>query len=788
MSSTATDATDARVVAPRASRPTRVEQKAPFVPCLFLERGTILVDRGEGFASNFIEVETAVLRVSFGYPAFEASASAPPSDHRRDLDAEARARRCLEGFGAVDVECLEDCVVSPGAEVDYILDVDADPDVLVSFGAQAVPRLRELGWKVDVASDYPCRVVQSRGWYASLGSSESDERDWFELELGVEVDGELVDLVPALVDLIERKGSLAGLIGSRRAATALPLGDGRYLAVPPDRLRTIVRVLAELYEIEGIPRGGPVRIPAMVPSYLEALEEALPGGASAWRGDVVARTRARALTRGLTSEDVETPSELRATLRPYQREGLAWLQTLRVCGAGGILADDMGLGKTLQTIAHIVAEKTSGRMDRPVLVVAPTSLVGNWKNEFQKFAPCLKVVVLHGPHRHRRHAELDDADVVITTYPLVIRDEDVFDARSFYLMVLDEAQTIKNVRSRAHQAVKAIDAEYRLCLSGTPVENNLEELWAQFDLLMPGLLGDAPRFRTAFRYPIERDGNVERLQALRERVGPYILRRLKDEVARDLPPKTHIVRPVQLSGDQRDLYESIRIAAHATVRKAVKKKGLAASTIDILGALMKLRQVCCDPRLVPVSAAREVETSAKFNLLFEMLPELLGQGRRILLFSQFTSMLSLIAEGLQQRAAQGLTDMGELPYVSLTGATNDRQAAVDAFQAGRTNIFLISLKAGGTGLNLTAADTVIHYDPWWNPAAQAQATDRAYRIGQKRPVFVYNLIAEGSVEERMLDLQRRKQALADGLLSNRDHGAIEFDEAEVEDLFAPLRQ
>ena len=280
---------------------------------------------------------------------------------------------------------------------------------------------------------------------------------------------------------------------------------------------------------------------------------------------------------------------------------------------------------------------------------------------------------------------------------------------------------------------------------------------------------------------------MERLQTLRDRVSPYILRRLKDHVAKDLPRKTTIVRPVQLSGDQRDLYESIRIAAHAAVRKAVKKKGFAASTIDILGALMKLRQVCCDPRLVPVKAAREVEASAKFELLFEMLPELLGQGRRILVFSQFTSMLSLIGDELERMAARGFQGLGKMPHVSLTGATADRQAAVDAFQEGRTNVFLISLKAGGTGLNLTSADTVIHYDPWWNPAAQAQATDRAYRIGQKRPVFVYNLIVEGSVEERMLDLQRRKQALADGLLSTTDHGSIELDEAEVEDLFAPLR-
>jgi SNF2 family DNA or RNA helicase len=307
------------------------------------------------------------------------------------------------------------------------------------------------------------------------------------------------------------------------------------------------------------------------------------------------------------------------------------------------------------------------------------------------------------------------------------------------------------------------------------VENNLDELWALFDFAVPGLLGNAAQFRSAFRWPIERDGNAQRLEALRERVRPFILRRLKDEVAGELPPKTEIVRAVELRGDQRDLYESIRASAHATVRKAVRKKGIAAATIDILGALMKLRQACCDPRLVPVGAAREVEESAKFRVLFELLPQLLAQGRRILLFSQFTSMLALISHELAQR---------KIPFCTLTGASNNRQQIVDEFQSGAARVFLVSLKAGGTGLNLTAADTVIHYDPWWNPAAQAQATDRAYRIGQTKPVFVYNLIVAGSVEERMLALQQRKRALADSLLAN--DGAVALSEGELDDLFAPL--
>jgi SNF2 family DNA or RNA helicase len=293
---------------------------------------------------------------------------------------------------------------------------------------------------------------------------------------------------------------------------------------------------------------------------------------------------------------------------------------------------------------------------------------------------------------------------------------------------------------------------------------------------MPGLLGDADWFRHRYVIPIERNGNAERLKALREQVAPFILRRTKEEVAKDLPPKTEIVRPVELRGSQRDLYESLRVAAHAEVREAIRRKGLGGSAIAILDALMKLRQVCCDPRLLAGDAARDVRESAKHDLLMELLDQQLPRGRRVLIFSQFASMLRLIGESLRRK---------RISYVELTGATADRQKPVDAFQQGAVDVFLISLKAGGTGLNLTTADTVIHYDPWWNPAAQAQATDRAHRIGQKNPVFVYNLIIAGSVEERMLGLQRRKRALADGLLA-REGTSTSLTEGDVEHLFAPL--
>ncbi len=755
-----------------------------FIPCLRLRSETLLIDQSEGFGEDFREVESAVIELRFNYSGLEVEADEPFALEQcfRDARGESEVRRVLESFGAVELAGVEDIALLPGARATYAVNLEGDPDALAAFSTQAVPRMREMGWEVEIEVDYPCHVVEDARWYASVthdaGPSddiidEGEERGWFELELGVEVEGEQVDLLPVLLDLIEARGMQALLQTPCRRQMALPLGGKRYLAVPPGRIKTVVRVLSELYEIEGTGPGGGLKVPELAPDVLDELQTAFEGDSLNWSGDT---ERARMRVPRDEPPPVDPPAGLKATLRPYQMEGLAFLQNLRAHGAGAILADDMGLGKTLQTITHILKEKESGRMHEPVLVVAPTSLVGNWEREIAKFAPALEVHVHYGSRRRHVVRNVKFSDVVITTYGLLMRDSDVFESQAFYMVILDEAQTIKNARSQAHAAVKGVDAQYRIALSGTPVENNLDELWALFDFAMPGLLGDAPQFRAAFRVPIEKQGNTDRMDTLRRRVAPFILRRLKTDVATDLPPKTIMTRPVELCGEQRDLYESIRIAGHALVRKVVKKKGIAASTIDILGALMKLRQVCCDPRLVRMRTAQTIEESAKFEALFEMLPDMLEQGRQVLIFSQFTRMLALIGDELRERGIE---------FVVITGSTTDRQAAVDAFQSGAVKVFLLSLKAAGTGLNLVAADTVIHFDPWWNPAAQAQATDRAYRIGQKRPVFVYNLIVSGSVEERMVALQRHKQALADGLLA-QDEGGIELTAEDVDDLFAPL--
>lgn len=309
------------------------------------------------------------------------------------------------------------------------------------------------------------------------------------------------------------------------------------------------------------------------------------------------------------------------------------------------------------------------------------------------------------------------------------------------------------------------------------MENHLGELWSQFNFLLPGFLGDETRFRKLFRNPIERNGDAERRQILAKRIGPFVLRRRKEEVATELPAKTEIVQNVELAGGQRDLYETIRLAMHAKVKEEVDKKGMSRAHIIILDALLKLRQVCCDPRLVKLTAARSVTQSAKLELLMDLLPEMLAEGRKVLLFSQFTSMLALIQLELAKK---------EIAHVILTGDTKDRATPVEQFQNGAVPLFLISLKAGGTGLNLTAADTVIHYDPWWNPAVENQATDRAHRIGQTKSVFVYKLMTVGTVEEKILALQKRKRELVEGLMDEKRRETLQLTNEDLQVLFAPL--
>ena len=649
------------------------------------------------------------------------------------------------------------------------------------FVQRDLPRLRQAGWLIDIRPGFRFDLAPVQGWYATL----NDAPHGFDLELGVLVEGRRISLLPVLLRLIRRHPELFSPAQLQRHADDDPLrlqldgaGEGGrplQVALPFGRLKPVLATLSELY-LRDQPEGDALRLSAPDAARLGALD----GLALDWQGGERQRDFAKRL-RTFQAHPVEAPEGLRASLRPYQVKGLRWMQTLRELGVGGILADDMGLGKTLQTLAHLLSEKQAGRLTQPALVIVPTSLVHNWRDEAARFAPALRVLALHGPQRRKLFPRIDEHDLLLSTYALLPRDADVLAERTFSILALDEAQYIKNPASKAFQAVTRLRAEQRLCLSGTPLENHLGELWALFAFLMPGWLGDAKRFAREYRTPIERHGDTQRLAHLNNRVRPFILRRRKEQVASELPPKTEIVHWVELSEAQRDLYETVRLAMDRKVRDEIGRKGLARSRIVILDALLKLRQVCCDIRLLEPEAARaakgHAEPAGKLGSLLLLLEDMLAEGRRVLLFSQFTSMLALIAAELRRRG---------IDYVMLTGATRDRREPVERFQRGEAPLFLISLKAGGVGLNLTAADSVIHYDPWWNPAAENQATDRAYRIGQDKPVFVYKLIARGTVEEKIQALQREKAALAASILEGGQQGDWPLRDEDFDTLLAPL--
>ncbi|WP_187971679.1 DEAD/DEAH box helicase [Aquibium microcysteis] len=446
-------------------------------------------------------------------------------------------------------------------------------------------------------------------------------------------------------------------------------------------------------------------------------------------------------------------------------------------GFGGVLADDMGLGKTVQTLALLQARRNAGG-DGPALLIVPTSLLHGWQAQAAQFTPGLRLAVLHGTARAAMREKALTADLVVTTYPLLSRDRDWLTARDWPLVILDEAQVLKNPASQMAKTLREIPAQGRLALTGTPLENSLQDLWTLFDWINPGLLGDRKRFQTLFRTPIEKHGDAAAQARLRRRLRPFLLRRTKEEVASELPPKTEILERVDLPKAQQLLYETVRSAMDARVREAIAARGLAGARITVLDALLKLRQVCCDPALVKTTAARAVSDSAKRTRLLDLLGELVAEGRRVLVFSQFVEMLRLIEADLAEAGIGSL---------SLTGSTTNRAEVLDAFAQGDAPVFLLSLKAGGVGLTLTEADTVILYDPWWNPAVERQAMDRTHRIGQTKPVFVHRLVAAGTVEEKILDMQARKQALADALFDD-DGGATDdlLDEATLQDLFAPL--
>jgi superfamily II DNA or RNA helicase len=464
--------------------------------------------------------------------------------------------------------------------------------------------------------------------------------------------------------------------------------------------------------------------------------------------------------------------DLERVLRPYQKQGVAWLDFLRTNDFGGILADEMGLGKTLQALAFLRHIRNAQPQTAPMLIVCPTTLVFNWVAEANRFTTSLKVLALHGPDRHALFENIAQSDLVITSYSLVRRDLDRYREFQFDTVVLDEAQHIKNRQTLNAQAVKAIKAPHRLVLTGTPMENSVLDLWSIFDFLMPGYLGSAQDFRERYELPIVRDKDARSQARLARRLRPFLLRRLKSEVAADLPPKLEQVSYCELTPDQRSVYQQFLEASRKEILEATGAEGLAKSRMLVLTALLRLRQVCCDLRLLKLEGVNPVQASGKLDLFSELLEEVIDGGHRVLVFSQFVSMLTLLKARLTAE---------EVEFCYLDGSTANRGEVVERFQETPTiPVFLISLKAGGVGLNLTGADTVIHFDPWWNPAVEAQATDRAHRLGQTKAVTSYKLITRDTVEEKILILQNRKKEIIQATIGGEEEfaGALSWEEIQ----------
>jgi len=627
---------------------------------------------------------------------------------------------------------------------------------LQSLGVRRLADWQTGGTRLDLSEKVLptlVRVLLAEGWrveaegrlYRQPGTAALDVRsgiDWFELHGGVDFEGIRADL-PTL------------LAAARRGDSFVALGDGTFGLLPEDWLGRGGRVAAM-----GTPQADHVRF---APSQAALLDAWLAMQPAVSCDETFARARGE-LARFEGVAAIEAPPTFNGVLRGYQRDALGWFDFLRQFGFGGCLADEMGLGKTVMVLAAMEARRLdrerAGRASRPSLIVVPRSLVFNWCQEAARFVPELRLLDFTGGGRRDALDRIGEHDIVLITYGTLRKDIGELKEIAFDYVILDEAQAIKNARTSSAKAARLLKADYRLALSGTPVENHLGELWSVFDFLNPGVLGTAPIFSASAS---GRAADDEMLALLARGLRPFILRRTKEQVATELPARTEQTLYCDLEPPQRALYDELRDHYRTSLLGKVARDGLGRAKLQILEALLRLRQAACHPGLV--DRARAADPAAKLDVLVPRLQELVEDGRKALVFSQFTTLLGLLRTRL---------DDAKLTYEYLDGKTRDRQARVQRFQGNGCPLFLVSLKAGGLGLNLTAAEYVFLLDPWWNPAVEAQAIDRAHRIGQTRPVFAFRLIARDTVEEKVLQLQATKRRLADAI--------VRADESLVRDL------
>ena len=637
----------------------------------------------------------------------------------------------------------------PGESGDALQSLVGYREVL-NFLGRDLPALRRLGWQVELLGkvaeqmetmDFATPVVQVTPQGAG---------DWFEVSTSFDAAGATL----AAADI--QRALLRGESYVER--------DGRTILLDAGAIQAMNDVFSDCASGEG-GRPGSFRLPGIYAPFVQSSLDALDGidveAAPAWR------LTAEQQNRDLRIEPVALAEPLAGTLRSYQKDGVNWLRFLETHGFGGVLADEMGLGKTLQTLAWLQLERSRAEAQgKPALIVCPTSLVDNWAEEAAKFTPHLRVLTVTGGDRHDKWEQVPASHLVVTSYALLRRDIDRYVQFEFSAAVLDEAQHIKNRSTQNAIAAKRIPAVHRLVLTGTPIENSVSDLWSIMDYLMPGYLGGHDAFRSGYELPIAAggEGAAAPQAKLRRKLHPFLLRRLKTEVAKDLPPKIEKLASCGLSPDQQAVYTQLLESSRRRLFDMVAAQGFQRSRMEILKTLLQLRQVCCHLDLLKLADLKSSQPSAKLDLFFELLDEALDGGHRILVFSQFVSMLTILRRELEKRGVR---------YCYLDGSTQDRLKIVHEFNANKDiPAFLISLKAGGSGLNLTGADMVIHFDPWWNPAVEDQATDRAHRIGQKRTVYSLKLITRGTVEEKVVELQKRKKSVIDATLAKDDEAVM----------------
>ncbi len=694
-----------------------------------------------GLYASYGDVETQVASKGLGTPVLIE----PPDEN----SGRVRCYRCDIAAHQDAVNKLLELGLVPDEAGKFFI---AQGDAAIRFWSEGLGSLPET-WTLYVPDDLVDTHVRSTP--ISPFGKVSSGVDWLSIKVGWEAEG-----------VGASREELARCLATGQKYVKLE--DGSYATFDAAQVRAVLD-----REIELLTAARSGKLPLAQAGRVRELEDLLTKV-----GTCSATASARKLFEKLSDIGnigaTKKPKLLKAKLRPYQEQGISWLKFVHDIASGGVLADDMGLGKTLQAIALFLIVKSEEKR-LSALVVAPTSVVPNWEREIQRFAPSLKVTVWHGADRREQIEELSKAEVIITSYALLRRDIELLRSLDLTYCVLDEAQQIKNPTSATAQAAKTLNASRRLALTGTPIENRLSEIWSIFDFVSPGLLGPLDKFEERFSRPIDQ-GETKAAERLRAIIHPFILRRTKLEVARDLPEKLEDDRICELAGDQKTIYAQVVREVRAQVMGEVERVGLARSQLHILAGLTRLRQAACDPRLLGLPREFAHDDSGKLIALRELVEECVSGGHKVLIFSQFVTMLQIVRTALDQDGVR---------YEYLDGSTKDRQERVESFQNDPSiPVFLISLKAGGTGLNLTAADTVIHYDPWWNPAVEDQATDRAHRIGQTRVVTTYRLIAQGTIEEKILQLKAKKRELVAAVLSEDVGGAKKLTRADLEDLFS----